>query len=54
MTVFIVRRCTRCKEVIYKYKKGEEMSDLLKGCEIGLHLLVCDREKFDEILKKHF
>jgi len=39
---------------MYKFKKGEEMSDLLKGCNIGLHLLVCDRDTFDRILMENF
>lgn len=54
MAVYIVRRCKRCGEAVYRFKKGEEMSDLVKGCNIAIHMLVCDREAFDEHLKRHF
>jgi len=54
MKVFIVRRCAKCGEVIYRFKKGMRPSDLLLGCEIALHMLVCDRDAFDEHLRRHF
>lgn len=50
----IIRKCGRCGEVVYRFKKGQRPSELLLGAEIGLHLLVCDRDKFDEILARHF
>lgn len=54
MTTYIVRRCGRCGEVVYRFKKSEPMSDLLKGANIGTHMITCDPEKFDEILRRHF
>ncbi len=50
----IVRRCQKCGEVIYKFKKGNRPSELVLGAEIGLHLIVCDPDAFDEVLRRHF
>jgi hypothetical protein len=54
MTTYIVRRCARCNEVIYRFKKGEQMSDLVKGANIGIHLIVCDPETFDDHVRRFF
>jgi len=50
----IVRRCGRCGEVVYRFKKGNRPSDLVLGAEIGLHVLVCDPERFDDMVRRHF
>ena len=50
----IVRRCSRCGEVMYRFKKDVCMSDLVKGSNIAIHMIVCDRERFDDILRRHF
>tara|TARA_Y100001973_G_C5051060_1_gene257713 strand:+ start:259 stop:435 length:177 start_codon:yes stop_codon:yes gene_type:complete len=49
---YIVNRCKKCNEPLYKFKKGERPSDLVLGAEMWLHLLVCDRDKFDEHLER--
>ena len=54
MVKFIVRRCGRCGEEVYRFKKSEPMSDLLKGANIGIHLLTCDPEEFDRILMENW
>lgn len=48
----IIRKCPKCGEVIYRFKKGNRPSDLVLGCEMWLHLLTCDRDKFDELLEE--
>lgn len=50
----IIRKCQKCGEVIYRFKKGQRPSDLVLGAEIGIHLIVCDPDKFDEILMKEW
>jgi hypothetical protein len=50
----IIRRCKKCGEVVYRFKKGHRPSDLVLGCEIGLHLILCDRDAFDAHLAKHW
>jgi hypothetical protein len=50
----IIRRCKKCGEVVYRFKKGHRPSDLVLGCEIGLHMIVCDRDAFDAHLAKHW
>ncbi len=51
----IVKRiCERCKREVYRYRKDEGMSDVLKGAHIGLHLLECDPNRFNEILHNEF
>ena len=52
--MMMVRRCPNCGEVMYKYKKGENPTQLWKGSMIGIHMIVCDREGFDAFLKKHW
>jgi len=46
----IIRKCSKCGEVIYRFKKGDRPSQLVLGSEMWLHLLVCDRDAFDEHL----
>jgi len=48
----IIRKCPKCDEVIYRFKKGERPSQMVLGCEMWLHLLVCDRDAFDEHLMR--
>ena len=51
----IVQRCKRCGEVIIRWKKGEtEPSRLYKGANIALHMITCDRERFDAIIEEEF
>jgi len=50
--VNIIRKCLKCDDVIYRFKKGERPSQMVLGCEMWLHLLVCDREAFDEHLMR--
>ena len=48
----IIRKCSKCEEVIYRFKKGERPSGVYLGAEMWLHLLVCDRDAFDEQLMR--
>lgn len=48
----IICRCKKCKKVIYRYKKGEEPSPLVRGAETWLHLLECDPEAYDRAVKE--
>ena len=53
--VTIVRRvCKRCRREVYRYKKSEGMSDVVKGASIGLHMLQCDPDRFNELLDNEF
>jgi len=52
--VNIIRKCLKCGEVIYRFKKGERPSDILLGADMWLHLLVCDRDKYDALLLEAF
>ncbi len=51
-TGYIIRRCMRCNEIIYRFKKDERPSNLLLGAECWLHLLTCDREAYDEAIAR--
>jgi hypothetical protein len=54
MTSYFVRRCPDCSEVIYRYKKGTNPTQLWRGSMIGTHMIVCNPEKFDAFLKEHW
>lgn len=52
---FVVYRCRRCGEVVYKWKKGEtEPSRLLKGANIALHMITCDPDRYNAIIEQEF
>jgi hypothetical protein len=46
----IIRKCPKCNEVIYRFKKGERPSQVVLGAEMWLHLLMCDRDAYDDLL----
>lgn len=50
----IVRRCKKCGEVVLRWKKGTRPSDLVIGANIAVHMIICDRERFDEHLRQHW
>ena len=50
----MIYRCPKCTEIVYRYKKGEPISDLLKGCNIALHMITCDRDAFDRHIMENF
>jgi len=55
LMTYVVYRCRRCNEVVYRWKKGEtEPSRLLKGANIALHMITCDRQRFDAIIEEEF
>jgi len=47
MRIMIFRRCERCDEIIYRFPKKDNVSDLVKGAEIALHMITCDRERYN-------
>jgi len=52
---YVVYRCRRCSEIVYKWKKGTpEPSKIVKGANIALHMITCDRERFDAIIEEEF
>jgi len=50
----MIYRCPKCNEIVYRYKKNEPISDLLKGANIGLHMITCDRDAFDAHIQEMF
>ena len=48
----IIRRCPKCKEVIYRFKKGNRPSKIVLGAEMWLHLLICDKEAYDKAIEE--
>ena len=54
MKRILVRKCKRCDKTIYRIEKEKNPSDLYKGSMIALHMMSCDRERYDAILAEHF
>lgn len=50
----MVRRCPKCNEIMYEYKKGDNPSQLWRGASIAIHMIVCDPDGFNEHLRKHW
>ena len=50
----LVRKCKRCNKTIYRIEKEKNPSDLYKGSCIALHMITCDRERYDAIINEHF
>ena len=50
----IVRKCKRCNKTIFRIEKEKNPSDLYKGSCVALHMMVCDRERYDAIIAEHF
>ena len=51
----IIHRCKRCNEVVIRYKKGEtKPSRLVIGANIAVHMITCDRARFDAIIEEEF
>lgn len=51
-TGYIIRRCSHCNDIISRFKKDERPSDLLLGAEGWLHLLMCNRDAYDEAIAR--
>lgn len=50
----IHRKCKRCGKTIYRIQKEKNPSDVYKGSMIALHIMGCDRERYDAIIAEHF
>jgi hypothetical protein len=50
----IHRKCKRCNKTIYRVAKEKNPSEVYKGSMIALHMMSCDRERYDAILAEHF
>lgn len=51
---YIKRICKRCGETIYKFYKDDNTSELMKGAKIALHMMTCDRERYDTLISEFF
>lgn len=49
---YVVNRCRKCGNPIYKFKKGQRPSDILLGAEMWLHLLICDKDAYDRAIEE--
>jgi len=54
MKTMLHRKCTRCNKTIYRIEKEKNPSELWKGSKIALHMIICDRERYDAIIAEHF
>ena len=54
MKRMLLRKCKRCNKTIYRIEKEKNPSDVYKGSMIALHMMSCDRERYDAILAEHF
>jgi len=50
----IHRKCKRCGKTVYKFPKEPMASDVVKGSYVALHMLVCDRERYDALVSELF
>ena len=50
----IIRRCQKCGEIVYRFKKGERPSDTVLGAECWLHLILCDLDEYDRRIEEAF
>ena len=54
MRTMLHRKCKRCNKTIYRIEKEKNPSELYKGSMIALHMITCDRERYDAIIAEHF
>ena len=50
----VYRKCKRCGKTVYRFPKEDNVSDVVKGAEIALHMITCDTERYNALISEFF